>query len=40
VAEWEAKRDAVLIDLMQVLHRHGLGAGTVLEGGSGDAKQG
>jgi carnitine 3-dehydrogenase len=30
VAEWEAKRDAVLVDLMRVLHRHGLGAGTVL----------
>jgi carnitine 3-dehydrogenase len=40
VAEWEAKRDAVLIDLMQVLHRHGLGAGTVLGEGGGDAKQG
>jgi carnitine 3-dehydrogenase len=40
VAEWEAKRDAVLVDLMQVLHRHGLGAGTVLGKGSGDAKQG
>jgi carnitine 3-dehydrogenase len=40
VAEWEAKRDAVLIDLMQVLHRHGLGAGTVLGKGGGDAKQG
>jgi carnitine 3-dehydrogenase len=35
VAEWEAKRDAVLIDLMQVLHRHGLGAGTVLGKGGG-----
>jgi carnitine 3-dehydrogenase len=30
VAAWEAKRDAVLVDLLEVLHRHGLGAGTVL----------
>jgi carnitine 3-dehydrogenase len=30
VAQWEAKRDAVLVDLIEVLHRHGLGAGTVL----------
>lgn len=29
VAEWEVKRDAVLVDLLQVLHRHGIGAGTV-----------
>lgn len=38
VAEWEAKRDAVLIDLMQVLHRHGLGAGTVMGKEGGDAR--
>lgn len=38
VAEWEARRDAVLVDIMKVLHRHGLGAGTVLGGeGGGDA---
>lgn len=35
VAQWEAKRDAVLIDILQVLHRHGLGAGTVLDKGGG-----
>jgi carnitine 3-dehydrogenase len=34
VAAWEAKRDAVLVDLIEVLHRHGLGAGTVLGEGS------
>ena len=34
VAAWEAKRDAVLVDLIEVLHRHGLGAGTVLDTGS------
>ncbi len=32
VAQWEAKRDAVLIDILHVLHRHGLGAGTVFGG--------
>jgi len=40
VAQWEAKRDAVLVDILHVLHRHGLGAGTVLSEGGGDAKQG
>lgn len=30
VKEWEAKRDAVLIDLLRVLAKHGLGAGKVL----------
>ncbi len=29
VAEWEVKRDAVLVDLMKVLEKHGIGAGTV-----------
>jgi carnitine 3-dehydrogenase len=38
VAQWEAKRDAVLVDLIQVLHRHGLGAGPVLgEGAKNEA---
>ena len=32
VAEWEAKRDEVLVDLMKVLEKHGIGAGTVLPG--------
>ena len=32
VAEWEAKRDALLVDLLHLLNRHGLGAGTTLEG--------
>jgi carnitine 3-dehydrogenase len=36
VAKWEAKRDAVLVDLLHVLNRHGIGAGTVL----GDAQLG
>ena len=40
VAQWEAKRDAVLVDILHVLHRHGLGAGTVLDVGGSDAKQG
>ncbi len=30
VAEWEAKRDEVLVDLMKVLEKHGIGAGTLL----------
>jgi len=37
VAQWEAKRDAVLVDILHVLHRHGLGAGTVLGEEGGDA---
>jgi carnitine 3-dehydrogenase len=38
VAQWEAKRDAVLVDILHVLHRHGIGAGTVLAAkGDGDA---
>ena len=32
VAEWEAKRDALLVDMLHLLHRHGLGAGSVMEG--------
>ena len=32
VAEWEAKRDDVLVDLMKVLEKHGIGAGTVVPG--------
>ncbi len=31
VAEWEVKRDAVLVDIMKVLEKHGIGAGTVAE---------
>jgi carnitine 3-dehydrogenase len=41
IAKWEAKRDAVLVDLLQVLNRHGIGAGTVLGNAKlGDAKLG
>ncbi|MEM7429938.1 MAG: 3-hydroxyacyl-CoA dehydrogenase NAD-binding domain-containing protein [Pseudomonadota bacterium] len=30
VAEWEAKRNAVLVDMMKVLEKHGIGAGTAM----------
>ena len=33
VVEWEAKRDRVLVDLMKVLEKHGIGAGTLLSRG-------
>ncbi|HJO03865.1 MAG TPA: 3-hydroxyacyl-CoA dehydrogenase NAD-binding domain-containing protein [Acidobacteriota bacterium] len=30
VEQWEAKRDEVLVDLMKVLEKHGIGAGTLM----------
>ncbi len=34
VSEWEAKRNEVLVDIMHVLEKHGIGAGTVLSRGT------
>ena len=32
MAEWEAKRNDVLVDIMQVLKKHNIGVGEVLNG--------
>lgn len=37
VKEWEAKRDAVLVDILEVLKRHHIGAGKVLAREAGGA---
>ena len=30
VRDWETKRNAVLVDMMKVLEKHGIGAGTAM----------